>query len=224
MPGCGFQGSGLGSGAGVVARIEASRVSERERAARAARGVGAPASERVGEPAGAKPLGQKTTGGEGGIRTPGTVSRTAVFKTACFNHSHTSPYLLRGLCPRTPDTLACATRPTTNHSGKSRDAARGSLATRSCAGPRGFAPGPPTRWLARLARRRTASASRATRRVAHSQPARALPAPGGRASNQNPHPGTPAPRHPGTQVHFSILSVPMYDRSASGTTIEPSAC
>src|SRR5262245_21599440 len=32
-------------------------------------------------------------GGEGGIRTPGTVSRTAVFKTACFNHSHTSPFI-----------------------------------------------------------------------------------------------------------------------------------
>src|SRR5215475_8143341 len=30
-------------------------------------------------------------GGEGGIRTPGTLPGTAVFKTACFNHSHTSP-------------------------------------------------------------------------------------------------------------------------------------
>jgi hypothetical protein len=30
-------------------------------------------------------------GGEGGIRTPGALSGTAVFKTACFNHSHTSP-------------------------------------------------------------------------------------------------------------------------------------
>ena len=33
----------------------------------------------------------KSAGGEGGIRTPGTLSGTAVFKTACFNHSHTSP-------------------------------------------------------------------------------------------------------------------------------------
>src|SRR5260370_2680507 len=30
-------------------------------------------------------------GGGRGIRTPGTVSRTAVFKTACFNHSHIPP-------------------------------------------------------------------------------------------------------------------------------------
>ena len=34
-------------------------------------------------------------GGERGIRTPGTVSRTAVFKTACFNHSHISPFIYR---------------------------------------------------------------------------------------------------------------------------------
>src|SRR5262249_43342249 len=30
-------------------------------------------------------------GGEGGIRTPDTLSGIAVFKTACFNRSHTSP-------------------------------------------------------------------------------------------------------------------------------------
>ena len=30
-------------------------------------------------------------GGERGIRTPGTLSGTAVFKTACFNHSHIPP-------------------------------------------------------------------------------------------------------------------------------------
>src|ERR1017187_1714320 len=33
-------------------------------------------------------------GGGRGIRTPGTVSRTAVFKTACFNHSHIPPILI----------------------------------------------------------------------------------------------------------------------------------
>ena len=33
-------------------------------------------------------------GGEGGIRTHGTVSRTLVFKTSSFNHSDTSPDLL----------------------------------------------------------------------------------------------------------------------------------
>ena len=33
----------------------------------------------------------RLSGGEGGIRTPGTLSGTAVFKTACFNRSHTSP-------------------------------------------------------------------------------------------------------------------------------------
>lgn len=31
------------------------------------------------------------SGGEGGIRTHGTLPRTAVFKTAAFNHSATSP-------------------------------------------------------------------------------------------------------------------------------------
>ena len=36
-------------------------------------------------------LGCRLSGGEGGIRTPGTLSGTAVFKTACFNRSHTSP-------------------------------------------------------------------------------------------------------------------------------------
>ena len=30
-------------------------------------------------------------GGGRGIRTPGTLSGTAVFKTACFNHSHIPP-------------------------------------------------------------------------------------------------------------------------------------
>jgi hypothetical protein len=34
----------------------------------------------------------RLSGGEGGIRTPGTLSGTAVFKTACFNRSHTSPH------------------------------------------------------------------------------------------------------------------------------------
>jgi hypothetical protein len=33
----------------------------------------------------------KKYGGEGGIRTPGTVSRTPVFKTGAFNRSATSP-------------------------------------------------------------------------------------------------------------------------------------
>ena len=31
------------------------------------------------------------SGGEGGIRTPGTLTRTLVFKTSAFNHSATSP-------------------------------------------------------------------------------------------------------------------------------------
>jgi hypothetical protein len=34
---------------------------------------------------------KKRNGGEGGIRTHGTLSRTAVFKTAALNHSATSP-------------------------------------------------------------------------------------------------------------------------------------
>ena len=36
----------------------------------------------------------KGTGGEGGIRTPGTLSGTPVFKTGAINHSATSPELL----------------------------------------------------------------------------------------------------------------------------------
>ena len=36
-------------------------------------------------------IGDQNYGGEGGIRTPGTVSRTPVFKTGAFNHSATSP-------------------------------------------------------------------------------------------------------------------------------------
>ena len=31
-------------------------------------------------------------GGEGGIRTPDTLSGISVFKTDCFNRSHTSPH------------------------------------------------------------------------------------------------------------------------------------
>ena len=34
-------------------------------------------------------------GGGRGIRTPGTVSRTSVFKTDCFNHSHIPPLFMR---------------------------------------------------------------------------------------------------------------------------------
>src|ERR1044071_921788 len=34
---------------------------------------------------------KNSSGGEGGLRTPGTLSGTAVFKTACFNRSHASP-------------------------------------------------------------------------------------------------------------------------------------
>src|ERR1017187_4228410 len=36
-------------------------------------------------------------GGGRGIRTPGTLSGTAVFKTACFNHSHIPPGLVSGI-------------------------------------------------------------------------------------------------------------------------------
>ena len=38
-----------------------------------------------------KMLGSKSNGGEGGIRTPGTLSGTPVFKTGAINHSATSP-------------------------------------------------------------------------------------------------------------------------------------
>jgi hypothetical protein len=36
-------------------------------------------------------LQSRLRGGGRGIRTPGTVSRTSVFKTDCFNHSHIPP-------------------------------------------------------------------------------------------------------------------------------------
>ena len=50
-------------------------------------------------------------GGEGGIRTPGTLSGTAVFKTACFNRSHTSPreQVLK-LLYDAPHVTVCVTR------------------------------------------------------------------------------------------------------------------
>src|SRR5215203_2089818 len=50
-------------------------------------------------------------GGERGIRTPGTVSSTAVFKTAALNHSAISPILIAG-GPCTPaGALHCARAP-----------------------------------------------------------------------------------------------------------------
>jgi hypothetical protein len=39
-------------------------------------------------------LQSRLRGGEGGIRTPGTLSGTPVFKTGAINHSATSPRLL----------------------------------------------------------------------------------------------------------------------------------
>ena len=42
----------------------------------------------------------KDYGGEGGIRTHGTLSGTAVFETARFNHSRTSPCLRKNLILR----------------------------------------------------------------------------------------------------------------------------
>ena len=44
---------------------------------------------------------KRGNGGEGGIRTHGTLARTPVFKTGTFNHSVTSPgtlWLVRTLC------------------------------------------------------------------------------------------------------------------------------
>ena len=38
-----------------------------------------------------KQLDKRIYGGEGGIRTHGTLARTPVFKTGAFNHSATSP-------------------------------------------------------------------------------------------------------------------------------------
>ena len=45
-------------------------------------------------------------GGEGGIRTHGTLTRTAVFKTAAFNHSATSPASQR-ITPLRQEPLLC---------------------------------------------------------------------------------------------------------------------
>ncbi len=45
-------------------------------------------------------IGLEINGGEGGIRTLGTLTRTTVFETAPFNHSGTSPPVVRArLCP-----------------------------------------------------------------------------------------------------------------------------
>jgi hypothetical protein len=43
-------------------------------------------------------LDYKGNGGEGGIRTPGTLSGTPVFKTGAINHSATSPHLYSTAC------------------------------------------------------------------------------------------------------------------------------
>ena len=45
------------------------------------------------------------TGGEGGIRTPDTVSRIPVFKTGAFNHSATSPIICFNMLPKFWGTL-----------------------------------------------------------------------------------------------------------------------
>src|SRR6476646_625909 len=54
---------------------------------------------------------KRNSGGEGGIRTPGTLSVTAVFKTACFNRSHTSPRecvnSLSAVANHRPEQLIC---------------------------------------------------------------------------------------------------------------------
>src|SRR6266567_2719650 len=44
---------------------------------------------------------RRLDGGEGGIRTPGRVSPTPVFKTGAINHSATSPWLQFTACART---------------------------------------------------------------------------------------------------------------------------
>ena len=46
-------------------------------------------------------------GGEGGIRTHGALSGTAVFKTAALNHSATSPAVLS----QASAALSCKTKP-----------------------------------------------------------------------------------------------------------------
>ena len=46
---------------------------------------------------------KKVFGGEGGIRTHGTLARTPVFKTGTFNHSVTSPEAQRLIMPRECD-------------------------------------------------------------------------------------------------------------------------
>jgi hypothetical protein len=45
------------------------------------------------------------TGGEGGIRTPDTVSRIPVFKTGAFNRSATSPIIFFNMLPKFQGTL-----------------------------------------------------------------------------------------------------------------------
>jgi hypothetical protein len=54
---------------------------------------------------------QEENGGEGGIRTHGTLSRTAVFKTAALNHSATSPEQVRAMKRRgCPSRFLCRAR------------------------------------------------------------------------------------------------------------------
>ena len=50
------------------------------------------------------------SGGEGGIRTPGTLSGTSVFKTDCFNRSHTSPRAVISSLPAMPPSQVSSVR------------------------------------------------------------------------------------------------------------------
>jgi hypothetical protein len=47
----------------------------------------------------------KSNGGEGGIRTPGTLSGTPVFKTGAINHSATSPTCYKTILLRNNQTI-----------------------------------------------------------------------------------------------------------------------
>src|SRR6187431_1793913 len=116
---------------GIVVRLRASRYGETAFATARRRGLPSRSRERSERLAKA--------GGERGIRTPGTVSRSAVFKTACFNHSHISPVLIWGLS--SPDPLHASSH---NAPYRSRAAHYGSRrvtrSRRSLVSSGGFAP------------------------------------------------------------------------------------
>ena len=70
--------------------------------------------EKIPTPRNPANVGERGIGGEGGIRTPGTVARTPHFECGAIDHSATSPALLRSRAVTWSIHRACASRAEVN--------------------------------------------------------------------------------------------------------------